>query len=59
MNGERVYEMTKKEFSKAKRCRYKTRNLTKAVKFYKKLRHRKARRNGVDIYKTSSAWDIS
>jgi len=50
--------MTKKEFSKAKQNRCKTRNLAKAIKYYKKARHRKARRNGVDIYKTTNAWEV-
>ena len=51
--------MTKKEFSRAKRYRFKTRGLKKLIKLLKKFRYRKARRGDISVYLKTDAWEVS
>ena len=50
--------MTKKQFSEAKQHRCKTRGLRIYLKYLKRARNKKARREGPHIYKTTGAWDV-
>jgi len=49
--------MKKRSFARAKNYRYKTRSLQKSVKYLKKLRAKRARKN-IEEWRKTNAWDV-